>query len=82
MKFNYGFEYMGVRYGWSKKQLYRLPFIRSNRSYDLKLISPIVIGSTTVYNVQRNKITINRIKSFTKTVNWDVEVLEIPDCPF
>lgn len=79
---NYGFEYMGVRYSWHKKQLYRLSFTRNNRSFDLKLIHPIVIGSTTVYNIQRKKITLNKIKLLTKQVDWKVEIIEKQICPF
>jgi len=41
MQFKHGFIYMGVRYGWNKKQLYRLPFNRNLRHYDLKLIKPM-----------------------------------------
>lgn len=82
MNFRYGFEYLGVRYGWSKKQLYRLPFIRNNRSYDLKLIHELVIGSTTVYNIQRRKLTINKIKAITIKVDWKAEVIEEQICPF
>jgi hypothetical protein len=82
MQFKYGLIYMGVQYGWHKKQLYRLPFTRNNRSYNLKLINPIVIGSTTCYNLQRNKVTIKRIETLTTKIDWFVEVVtEIP-CPF
>lgn len=82
MHFRYGFEYLEVRYGWNKKQLYRLPFTRNNRSFDLKLINEIVIGSTTVYNIQRKKFTINKIKSITTNVDWNVEIIEKQICPF
>ena len=82
MEFKYGFEYLGVRYGWNKKQLYRLPFISNNRSFDLKEIKPILIGSTTVYNIQRNKLTINKLKQRTESVDWYVKILKLEDCPF
>jgi hypothetical protein len=82
MQFNYGFEYMGVRYGWNKKQLYRLPFIRNKRSFNLLLVKPFVIGSTTVYNIQRTKVTINRLKKLTKDVSWELELVSVVDCPF
>ena len=82
MQFKHGFIYMGVRYGWNKKQLYRLPFSRNLRNYDLKLIKPILIGSTTCYNLQRNKVTINRIEKLTTKVDWNIEFLDVADCPF
>jgi len=82
MQFNYGFEYKNVKYGWNQKQLYRLPFYNSKRTYQLKLIKPIVIGSTTCYNIQRNKITINRLKTLTEKVNWVVDYPTENICPF
>lgn len=82
MKFKYGFEYLGVRYGWKNKKLYRLPFERCLKSYGLKEINPIIIGSTTCYNIQRHKLTINKIKRITTNVDWSVSVLSEIDCPF
>lgn len=82
MQFKYGLIYMGVQYGWYKKQLYRLPFTRNKRSYNLKLINPIVIGSTTCYNLQRNKITIKRIEDLTTKIDWFVETVTENYCPF
>lgn len=83
MQFNFGFTYNGVRYGWSKKQLYRLPFNKGFRNYNLKLIKPVIIGSTTCYNLQRNKVTISRVKILTEKVDWKVLVEVKSDyCPF
>jgi len=82
MQFNYGFIYHGVRYGWNKKQLYRLPFERNNRTFQLKKIDPIIIGCTTCYNIQRNKLTINRIKHLTTSVDWYIEEKKENFCPF
>lgn len=82
MEFKHGFEYMGVRYGWKDKKLYRLPFIRNLRSFNLKEIKPIIIGSTTCYNIQRNKKTINNLKKITKPVDWFVETYKTQDYPF
>lgn len=82
MEFKYGFEYIGVRYGWNKKHLYRLPFVRNNRSFDLLIIKPFLIGASTVYNIQRNKFTINKLQQRTILVNWKIEILEPGNCPF
>lgn len=81
--FKFGFEYKGVRYGWHKKNLYRLPFVSSNnKNYDLKVIYPFVIGSTLCYNIQRDKLTINRLKGMTVATNWEHELIIEDDCPF
>lgn len=82
MEFSYGFEYLGVKYGWYKKDLYRLPFESKLRYYGLKLIKPIYIGSTMCYNLQRKKITLKRIKLLTEKVNYNVEIVKDNDVPF
>ncbi len=82
INFNYGFTFNEVNYGWHKKQLYRLPFNRKNRSYGVKIITPVLIGSTVCFNVQRNKVTINRLKEITKKVDWKIEEIKSDDCPF
>lgn len=80
--FNFGFTFNGVNYGWHQKKLHRLPFIRNQRSYGLKIINPILVGSTICYNIQREKLTINRIKDLTKKVDWKIEEIKTDDCPF
>lgn len=82
MEFKYGFEYYGVRYGWNKKQLYRLPFSRNKRTFGLLQVNPLLIGSTVVYNIQRNKFTINKLKQRTTQVDWTAEQVQEQDCPF
>lgn len=82
MEFKYGFEYKDVKYGWKNKKLFRLPYVKNNRSYSLKEIHPIIIGSTFCFNIQRDKLTIGRLKRITVGVNWKVDVIEENICPF
>jgi hypothetical protein len=80
MKFQYGFTYKNVRYGWLKKELYRLPFENMKRTYGLKKITPIRSGK--VYNLQRIQKTIAHLKLMTKKVDWEVKIIENKDIPF
>ena len=82
MEFLYGFEYKEVRYGWSSKKLYRLPYIKNKRSYGFKEIPCYVFKSTRVYNIQRDKLTINRLETLTEKVNWVHGEIKHPDVPF
>lgn len=82
MQFEFGFIYKEVRYGWKEKQLYRLPFEKNKRTYGLLIIPQYVFKSTQVYNVQKTKLTINRLKNLTKKVNWNVDIVEHSDLPF
>ena len=82
MEFNYGFTYKNVRYGWKDKKLYRLPFERNLRTFGLLEVPAYVFKTTTVYNVQRVKLTIGRLKLMTENVNWQINEISSPDVPF
>lgn len=82
IQFKYGFIYRGVRHGWYKKKLFRLPFERNKRTFGLKEIPFYCFKATIVYNVQRTKLTINRLKFLTEKVDWNVEVFLEDEIPF
>jgi len=85
MVFNNGFEYLGVRYGWKAKQLYRLPYSKNLRTYGLKLINPHILKNkqkTVCYNICRIKKTINQLEILTEKVNWEVKIIKNKDVPF
>ena len=82
-RFNYGFEYKGIRYGWKNKKLYRLPFSRGGRNYPMKELNVIQIGASLGYRVARDQKSIKQLQMLTKPVDWTEGVLSgIPDCPF
>jgi hypothetical protein len=80
--FKYGFIYKGVRYAWKEKVLFRLPFERNNRIFKLKEIPQYVFKTTCVYNIQRDKLTILRLKEKTTRVDWNVDVFVEDAIPF
>lgn len=82
IEYNYGFEYKNVRYAWKDKKLFRLPYIKNNRSYKLKEIPQYVFKSTQVYNIQRDKITIKKLKEKTSKVDWKIDVFIKNEHPF
>ena len=82
IEFKFGFVHKGVRYAWKDKKLFRLPFERNKRTFSLKEIPFYCFKATIVYNVQRTKLTINRLKFLTEKVDWSVEVFVEDDCPF
>lgn len=82
MCFTKGFVYKEVRYGWKDKKLYRLPFTRNKRSFGLKEIPFYVFKTTIVYNIQRDKITILKLKERTQDVNWKINIITENNTPF
>lgn len=82
MCFTKGFIYKEVRYGWKNKKLYRLPFTRNKRSFVLKEIPFYVFKTTIVYNIQRDKMTILKLKERTQEVNWKINLIIEDYAPF
>lgn len=80
--YKYGFVYKEVRHAWKDKKLYRLPFERNKRTFGLKEIPQYVFKSTQVYNIQRDKLTILKLKERTISVDWSVEVFIKDETPF
>jgi hypothetical protein len=80
--YKYGFIYKEVRHAWKDKKLYRLPFERNKRTFGLKEIPQYVFKSTQVYNVQRVKLTILKLKERTVSIDWSVEVFVEDEIPF
>lgn len=82
LKFYYGFEYKNVRYVWKDKKLFRLPYTSKNRNYSFKEIPIYCFKTTLVANIQKNKLTKNRMKTLTKKVDWSIDIIKHSDCPF
>ncbi len=82
MKFNYGISIGGIRYGWNKKELYRLPFNKGTKSFSLRKLKEIDIGRKTGYLLDQKKYTLSQLEEITNLVDWEVNRLKSPDCPF
>jgi hypothetical protein len=82
LHYKYGFIYKGIEYAWKDKKLFKLPYTKKNRSYSLKEIPFYCFKATIVYNIQKTKLTINKLKLLTSEVNWTLDVNVINDCPF
>lgn len=80
--YKYGLQYKGVLYGWKDKKLYRLPYTKNKRSYCLKEVPFYCFKSTLVANLQRDKVTINKLKFLTKEINVEVSSYIHSDIPF
>ena len=80
--YRYGFYYKEVPYGWKDKKLFRLPYQKGFRNYSLKEIPIYCFKTTLVCNIQREKITLNRLKSLTKPINVSVISFIHSDLPF
>ena len=80
--YKYGFKYKSVVYGWKNKKLYKLPYVKNNRSYKLKQIPLNCFKSTLVVNIQREKLTINKLKRLTFEINQTVVLYVDDGIPF
>ena len=80
--YKYGFYYKDVLYAWKNKKLYKLPYIKNNRSYSLKEIPSYVFKTTVIFNIQRDKLSIKKLKERTVEVNIYLDTFVENECPF
>lgn len=78
INFKFGFEFNGFIYGWHKKELYRLPTTKGNRSYTLIKVGTYEGG----YYVGRRMKSNRQVKAMTHYINKKVEIIESDDLPF
>ena len=82
-KITKGIEIGGLRYGWLKKKLFRLPYSRNNRYYYLKEITPKNYNGKIYYILNRQIKSISVLKTLTKDVYWELDIpKKSEDCPF
>ena len=74
-----GFEYQGKKYLWHKKELYRLPFERNLRFYQLKKVAK---WSDRGYILGSSRKSFGQLKIMTVDVSWTLPVEEHFDTPF
>lgn len=82
--FNYGFEKMGFRFGWFKKELYRLPSEINSRYYSLKKLNLIKIGKQKGYRICTKKLTISQLEKTTNLFSEPIKInnFKHEDLPF
>lgn len=78
IKFVKGFEVEGVKYGWKKGKLYRLPYLKNNKCF--YPMREVEIGNykngTLFYLIRRERFSTGKLLSITKDVDWEIEVQE------
>lgn len=82
IRFKYGFEHKGFLYGWNKKELYRLPIFKSNRSYSIKKMNLIKIGKQKGYRLCSDKKTLKQLELLTERINYNHVININEDTPF
>ena len=81
--FKYGFELKGMKYGWYKKKLYRLPSTINFRNYTLKEMSEILIGYNIGFRLMKKKYTIKQLKEITIPIlELKIDLIKQEDLPF
>lgn len=54
-----------MKYGWYKKELYRLPSIINLRSYSFKKVPQILVGNKIGYRLMKKKYTLEQLSILT-----------------
>jgi hypothetical protein len=74
IKFVKGFEIDGVRFGWKKGKLYRLPYKNGVRYYPMKEVECASLKRGSLfYLIRRERFTTSKLLSITKDVDWEID---------
>lgn len=74
--FEEGINYKGLKFGWLRGKLYRLPCKKAGRSYGFKKLPVISITDNIKgYRISREKKSFEQLRMMTKSIN-----VEVPKC--
>lgn len=84
MKFSEGFEWNGRRFGWYNRHLYALPYENKGRKFSIREIKPIRHEKTptTMFSICGTQLTVGRLASLCKEVDWEVKIVRSKHTPF
>lgn len=84
MKFTEGFEWNERRYGWHNRHLYALPYEKKGRNYAMRELMPLrnQNSPTTIYSISGTKLTVGRLQTLCKEVDWEVKIVRSKHTPF
>lgn len=81
IQFTIGFKHKGLQYGWKDGELYRLPSMKSGKTYQIKKLSLIKVGNKQGYRCMRDKLTLEQLAHKSKPINVKVELKKHKDLP-
>lgn len=74
IKFVKGFEVQGVKYGWKKGKLYRLPYLNGVRFYPLKEVESMSFSNGSLYYlIRRTRFSTGKLLAITQDVDWEID---------
>ena len=82
INFKYGITYNNITYGWSNKDLYRLPQMIGKRYYPLKKLKKTCVGVSVGYRLSNDKKSMNQLQSMTIFINQKIDNINDNDLPF
>ena len=81
MTFKEGFFYKGFKYGIKSEILYRLPTIKDERSYPMKIVPLIKLSKTAEgYRLCRDKKSVVQIRDMVNKVHWKYPHIKCKEC--
>ena len=82
LKYKYGIDFEGMKYGWDKGILFRLPQTIGKNYYPLKKLTLIKVGCQMGYLLNRKRKSLPQLKSMTIYINFELQIIEDENLPF
>jgi hypothetical protein len=82
IEYRHGFEFDGIMFCWKKKELYRMPYLKGNRSYQKRKLIKKEIGNGYGYSICNIPKSMSNLKEITKRIEYKETVFVDSGMPF
>ena len=82
IKYKYGIDFEGVKFGWMDNKLFKLPQTVGKRFYPLKELPLITVGKQKGYLLNRRRKSLSQLESMTIYINFEHQMISTKDTPF
>lgn len=82
IKYKYGIDFDGIKYGWKDKKLFRMPQMIGKRFMPLKELALVDVGKQKGYYLNLKKKSLPQLEAMTTYINFEYEKVIDNDCPF
>jgi hypothetical protein len=82
IEYKHGFEFDGIMFCWKNKELYRMPYLKGNRSYQKRKLIKKEIGNGFGYSICGVQKAMDNLEDITKSIEYKEIVFVDSGMPF
>ena len=72
--YKFGFVFDNITFCWKSKKLYRMPYVKNKRSYEIRQLKLQKVGNSFGYWICGNFKSLTNLREITKVINYELMV--------